>query len=179
MPLKFPLAVAASFLLCTAAHAQKSQKDYFDALKAAGFERYTAVPFSTVKVGFAVTELLRSSADKLGEAFHAVVSTSAEGTRLVFKRIGPCSVGVGFDKPVVRPIVVNGKTLDASAKCYRATDGGQEEVYAPQSADSRTFVHNEFRTKPFVFVQLDRQVSIPFKTDGFDDALKSGGLSLY
>lgn len=168
-------AAAVAFAICGSVGAQKSNAEYIDELKAAGYPDLRALSFDDTKEKFALTGLYRSEEDKDPVLAFAEISPTKEGADISFRVNRPCVVTDTSGRLPVQIILIDGQKVEAYYVCAMKRGGSKtNEFFAIKSPAGNEFARKAFMEAKYVFVHLNG-LPVPFATGGFSRAIAEWG----
>lgn len=150
--------------------AQKSNADYIEDLKTAGYPVIIPLSFAVTKRKFALTSLYKMD-DKNGLMHSAEISANKDGASIYFRVYRPCVPSENANRLHERIIMISGQKLEAYYSCnYGSADSRTNEFYGIKSTAGNDFAKKAFAEMNYVFVHLN-DLPVPFHTEGFSKAM--------
>lgn len=179
MKTKVLLIVCVALSLSLGARAQKSNADYIEDLKTAGYPEIAPLSFAITKKKYALTTLYKSKDDKNGLSYIAEISAQKDGADIFFRAYRPCVRSEGAKRLQERIIMISGQKIEAYYYCGSGSGDTQtNEVYLIKSTAGKDFAKKAFAEMNYVFVHLN-DLPVPFHTEGFSKAMEeSSGQAL-
>lgn len=163
------------------ARAQKSNADYIEDLKTAGYPEIVPASFAFTKMNYAMTSLYKSKSkdDHNASIYLAEISADKDGANIIFRAYRPCVPPEGAKRLQERIIMISGQKIEAYYYCGAgAGDTQTHELYQIKSTAGKDFARKTFAETNYVFVHLNG-LPVPFHTEGFSKVMaESSGKAL-
>ena len=179
MKSKVLLIACVALSLSLGARAQKSNAEYIEDLKTAGYPMINPHSFAVTKRKFALTTLYKSMDDKNGLMHSAEINANKDGASIYFRVYRPCVPTENANRLQERIIMISGQKLEAYYSCtFGSADSQTNEFYGIKSTAGNDFAKKAFAEMIYVFVHLN-DLPVPFHTEGFSKAMaESSGKAL-
>ena len=179
--MKFKVLLIACIALSVAldARAQKSNAEYIEDLKTAGYPGILPLSFSITKKNYALTALYKSKDDKNALNYFAEISANKDGASIVFRSYWQCAPTDNAKLLQERIIMISGQKVEAYYSCgHSPGESKTHEIYVIKSPAGNDFAKRAFVETNYVFVHLNG-MPVPFHTEGFSKAMaESSGKAL-
>jgi hypothetical protein len=179
MKSKVLLIACIALSLSLGARAQKSNADYIEDLKTAGYPVIQPLSFAITKQKLAMTALYKSKDDKNALMHSVEISANKDGASIFFRVYRPCVPSENANRLQERIIMISGQKIEAYYYCgFGSADSQTNEVYRIKSTAGNDFAKKAFAEMNYVFVHLN-DLPVPFHTEGFSKAMaESSGKAL-